>query len=274
MTSSNSYDLSRFADLDREMERLRDQALQTWPKEARLLAQYGLRDGMSVLELGSGPGFITEQLLKLLPTGAVTTVERSPEMLGRAARYLEGKSGGRLRALDGDIMATGLPADSFDFAIARFLYQHLPDPVDAAKESLRVLKPGGKLVLVDVDDGIWGVVNPPRPSEEDVTAAYIRAQAARGGNRHVGRLFPRILRDAGFARIELDAVIWHSDFLGDRAREVLEKQWTSDDLDPLVREGYLSAERAEESRKADQAWLASPDLLALYPLLVGCGTKP
>src|SRR5258708_994628 len=78
-SSQKSYDLSRF-DLDREMQRLRTQALRTWPQEARLLQWYGLRDGMSVLKLGSGPGFITEQLLALLPGGHVTTVENSPEM--------------------------------------------------------------------------------------------------------------------------------------------------------------------------------------------------
>src|SRR5260370_11251989 len=119
-SSQKSYDLSRF-DLDREMQRLRTQALRTWPQEARLLQWYGLRDGMSVLELGSGPGFITEQLLALLPGGHVTTVENSPEMLARAAAYLEGKAGERRQAGNGDIIATRLPDHSLDFAIARFL---------------------------------------------------------------------------------------------------------------------------------------------------------
>src|SRR5579884_4216558 len=52
VSGNTSYDVNRFTNLDREMERLRSQALQTWPKEVRMLDWYGLRDGMSVLELG------------------------------------------------------------------------------------------------------------------------------------------------------------------------------------------------------------------------------
>ena len=46
-----------------EVKRLASQARGGWGKEARTLSWFGLQDGMSVLELGSGPGFITEQLL-------------------------------------------------------------------------------------------------------------------------------------------------------------------------------------------------------------------
>ena len=68
MSKSGSYtvtDPSR--ELDRELQRLGAQALFLWEKERRALAGYGLRDGMSLLELGSGPGFVTEQLLAWLP---------------------------------------------------------------------------------------------------------------------------------------------------------------------------------------------------------------
>ena len=48
--------------LDKEVERLRGQALVVWEKEARNLAWLGLRDGMSILELGSGPGFVAAMM--------------------------------------------------------------------------------------------------------------------------------------------------------------------------------------------------------------------
>src|SRR5262249_49856929 len=125
-TGSRSYDVSRF-DLGRETQRLRMQALLTWPKEAHNRDWYGPRDGMSVLELGSGPGFVTKQLLDLLPSSATTAIEIAPEMIARAKTYLGAKDENLLRILQGNILAMELPENTFDFAIARFLYQHLPD---------------------------------------------------------------------------------------------------------------------------------------------------
>ena len=55
MKDSGSYDAGRsHRDFESEMGRLRTQALLSWEKEARALGWYGLQDGMSVLELGSG----------------------------------------------------------------------------------------------------------------------------------------------------------------------------------------------------------------------------
>ncbi len=71
MTASGSYDLqTSHRDVTAEIQRLAAQARSGWDKESRTLSWFGLKDGMSVLELGSGPGFITEQLVALLPTSS------------------------------------------------------------------------------------------------------------------------------------------------------------------------------------------------------------
>src|SRR6476646_6721829 len=85
--------------LEFEVERLRQQALVSWDKEARTLELFGLRDGMSVLELGSGPGFITEQLLSRYPSSEVTVIELDPVMVERSTQYLQGKADDRLRII-------------------------------------------------------------------------------------------------------------------------------------------------------------------------------
>src|SRR5215211_4278730 len=67
--------------LEKEIERLRGQVMWAWDKEARNLGWFGLRDGMSILEVGSGPGFVTEQLLILYPNSHVTCVEIDPDLI-------------------------------------------------------------------------------------------------------------------------------------------------------------------------------------------------
>src|SRR5688500_11136646 len=122
-----SYKASEMNDsLDKEIERLRGQVMWEWDKAARNLGWFGLRDGMSILEVGSGPGFVTEQLLVLCPNSHVTCVEIDPDLIGPAERYLEGRGlGGRYTIIQGDVMQMDLPDDTFDFCIARLIFQHL-----------------------------------------------------------------------------------------------------------------------------------------------------
>src|SRR6266852_3277628 len=88
--------------LHADVERLRAQVELSWAREAIELARLGLRDGMSILEVGSGPGFITEKLLDALPQCTVTAVELDPTMcaVARALRLL--KPGGRVAVVDVD----------------------------------------------------------------------------------------------------------------------------------------------------------------------------
>ena len=151
MSTPGSYDVST-AHRDRaaEMARLADQASLGWVKEAAILKRYGFRDGMSIVELGSGPGFVTRLLLDHFPGTQVTCVERDETLIEDAKQYLSDHAE-RLVFVHASVDATGLPSDGFDASYARLLFQHLPDPAAAAAETLRLLRPGAPFV-------IWGIV--------------------------------------------------------------------------------------------------------------------
>ncbi len=268
-----SYDLNRL-NIEREMERLRAQALLGWQQESRVLNLFGLRDGMSVLEPGNGPGVITEVLLNLLPHSSIIALDNEPAMLERSRRYLEGKGDSRLRIIQASIMETGLPDNSFDFAIARFLFQHLTDPIGAAKEMLRILKPGGRLALIDVEDDIWGIQEPAQPELDFLKERFIAHQAKRGGNRRIGRRFWRILREAGFQPLELEAIVYHSDEVGWDAFRPMFDLHHFDDTERRIKEGLYTEEEAEIVRASMERFRAAPDQFLLVVLLAGCGQKP
>lgn len=255
--------------LDRELERLRLQALLPWPKEARTLSLFGLRDGMSVLELGGGPGYITEQLLTMLPSSPITVIDRDPVLIEKATNYLKGKGDERVRIIEGSVMAMPFPDNSIDFAFGRLIFQHLPDPVGAARETLRVLKPGGKLVIDDIDDRVHTFDPPAEPEVEAIYERFRQEHAAKGGNRYIGRRLPRILSEAGFRNIEIEAVLDHSDVMG------LDNLFPKGDPDywkPILEEGKITEEEMHLLIASEDKFYASNPIVMLF-ILMACGEK-
>lgn len=109
----------------------------------RSIALLGIQPGDSVLVVGCGTGADFE----FLPREAqVVAVDLTPAMLRRAAA----KIGDRTICLDEmDAMELRFPDESFDKAILHLILAVVPDPVRALQEAERVVKPGGRLVILD-----------------------------------------------------------------------------------------------------------------------------
>jgi hypothetical protein len=106
---------------------------------------------MRVLECGSGPGYFIAKMLTEFPALHATGVEIDPFLVARSKEELAKFGPDRHRVLEGSILAIPFENDTFDFVMARLVLEHLPDPVAAAREMRRVLKPGGKVVVRDID---------------------------------------------------------------------------------------------------------------------------
>ncbi len=92
-----------------EIERLKVQATMGWQKELRALKWYGLQNGMSVLEVGSGPGYITEQLLNSLPDSHITSLEIDSTLLEQAKKLLSDVPPERIKFVESSVYHTDLP---------------------------------------------------------------------------------------------------------------------------------------------------------------------
>src|ERR1044071_2584697 len=169
MAEPKVYDVAKAnISLDAEMERLYNQANLNTEKEARNLVAFGLRDGMSVLEVGSGPGFVTEWVSRVIPNGSITCVEIDPIMVNYARQHLENASQCQCRIIESSIAKTDLPDNSFDFAFSRIVFEHIPDPVEALNEIKRLLKPGGRLVMIEADYSINLLTDPYFPEVDSI----------------------------------------------------------------------------------------------------------
>ena len=78
MSYNSIYDI---IGLNNEVNRLETQAKLGWSKEFRALKWLGLKDGMKILDVGSGPGSYTELLLENLPNSEITGLEIDKNLL-------------------------------------------------------------------------------------------------------------------------------------------------------------------------------------------------
>jgi ubiquinone/menaquinone biosynthesis C-methylase UbiE len=267
--TAKSYDVSaQHRDRDSEVSRLAAQARLGWDLEAAALERLGFTNGMSILEPGSGPGFITELLLESFPSSRVTAVEIDAGLVADAQRYLA-QHEERVTFVEASVEDTGLPANSHDAAFVRLLFQHLPDPARAAAEVHRVLRPGAPFVIYDVDDELWGLSEPPVPGWDAVVERMAAAQAARGGNRYIGRRLLRVLSEAGFNELKLELIAKDTETYG---LEAFLPQIDPGRLQPLVQFGVFSqAEVDELLEKRDEFLHADrPFLLVVGFMAKGC----
>jgi len=271
MTAEGSYQASTYnLEFEGEIQRLKAQVILSWEKEARTLKWFGLADGMNVLEAGSGPGFFTEKLLELLPNSSVTAVEIDPVLHEKAVGYLHRKADGRVNHVQASVGDTGLPANSFDFAIARLLFLHLPDPVAAAREIFRILKPGGKLVIIDADGDLFWLTDPPL-SVETVKKKLNQVTALRGGKGYFGRHLCRLLKEVGFVSVDLEVAVSHSDIIGIEAFEPL---LDSGPILQMVKQGLISESDIESYLVSRDEFLAAGDRRLMMSFwLMACGEK-
>ncbi|MET7398661.1 class I SAM-dependent methyltransferase [Dactylosporangium sp. NPDC005572] len=135
--------------------------------------------GAAVLDVGTGPGVLPDELARLRPDLTVAAVDPARAMVAAAGRRLTGH-GGRARVTEGTAEALPFPDGSFDLVVSSLSLHHWADPAAAAPELVRVLRPGGRICLYDFPAAPFDAVLP-------AGAAVTRTELP-WGIPHLGRL--------------------------------------------------------------------------------------
>jgi ubiquinone/menaquinone biosynthesis C-methylase UbiE len=104
-------------------------------------------DGGSVLEVAPGPGYLAIELARL--GRRVVGLDISKTFVRMAAENAE-RAGVPVTFEWGDAAAMPFEADSFDFIVCRAAFKNFTEPVKALNEMCRVLRPGGKALIIDL----------------------------------------------------------------------------------------------------------------------------
>jgi ubiquinone/menaquinone biosynthesis C-methylase UbiE len=116
----------------------------------RLISLAALQPQHRVLDVGCGTGTLAVLVKQLQPGVEVVGVDPDPQALARATRKAR-RAGAAIRFDPGFADALGYPPASVDRVLSSFMFHHLTrdDKAKAIAEIRRVLKPGGRLCLLD-----------------------------------------------------------------------------------------------------------------------------
>lgn len=118
--------------------------------------QFDIRGMRSILDIGSGAGQLAGHLLTYSdPEARITCIDLSHNMLLRARRRLQSDRPAYVAA---DLTCLPFADGSFDGATCGYVIEHVPDTKAGLSEIARVLRPGGRLLLLATEDtfsGAW-----------------------------------------------------------------------------------------------------------------------
>lgn len=206
-----------------------------------------VRPGLSLLDVGCGPGTITADLAAHVAPGRVTAVDAEPAILEQARAVAAERGLDNVRFAVADVHDLDYPDGSFDVVHAHQVLQHLGDPVGALREMRRVCRPGGVVAARDGDYASMAWY-PAVPGLDDWLDLYRRVARDHGGEPDAGRRLLAWARQAGFTEVTPTASTWCYATPAERA------WWGSLWADRTTESGY--ARRAVAAGHATEAELA------------------
>lgn len=138
---SRVYDDERLAGAYERGNEMPEASLRAW---VELIASYVQRSSPSIVEIGSGTGVFSAGMARWIEGSEVVAVDASEVMLAEARRHHPHPA---VRYLSGEAEAVPAAAGVFDLALMSRVIHHIPDRARAARELVRVLRVGGKVVV-------------------------------------------------------------------------------------------------------------------------------
>jgi len=214
-----------------------------WPTTFPLLKRTGIREGMACLDLGCGGGDVTRGLARMVgPAGKVVGVDMDAVKLEAARQEAAQQGLTNVEFQQANVYECGWDA-AFDRVYARFLLTHLPDCPTALAAMRRALRPGGVLIVEDID--FSGSFCYPR------CAAYERyvelgrqVVRLRRGDADIGPKLYGLLVQAGLQSVHLDLV---HPFHVDQEGKELSLSTLVNIADAVLSEGLAEAAELEQA---------------------------
>jgi ubiquinone/menaquinone biosynthesis C-methylase UbiE len=247
---TGSADAATARDLAARLERRGSAADEIEAREA-YLGLLGVADGDRVLDVGCGSGVVTRAIARRVGArGLAVGLDPSPALLAVARQLARDAGlGDRIEFREGSALRLPFPDGSFDVVMCVTVLSHVPDGESALPELVRVLRPGGRLGVFDMDTDMTTYTHPDRALTRRIVAAASDATAVDGWLvRRMPWLFEQAgltdVRARGFFPLETDPRGFYAG-LAERSAEVALQAGA---ITEAERKRWLEALYAEHTR--------------------------
>jgi SAM-dependent methyltransferase len=225
----------------------------TVDNSASYLAE-ALVPGVSVLDVGCGPGTITVDIAERVAPGRVVGMDSSTEIVEQAAALAAERGLTNVEFLVGNAYELDFPNETFDVVHAHQVLQHVARPVDVLREMRRVRTAGG---VVGVRDVVYGGTQwyPENRGLDDWLRILLQVHYANGGDPNAGRSLKAWALDAGFTEVTAGASVWC--FSSDEDRDWWGTTWSQRALLSQYAKDAVDGGLATEAdlQRISEAWL-------------------
>jgi ubiquinone/menaquinone biosynthesis C-methylase UbiE len=227
--------------------------------------------GADVLSVGCGPGVILGAVTALDPSIRATGVDISEDRVQQAVQRNRGNKS--VKFVAGDAHAMEFPSNHFDIVYCRMLLQYLKEKEQAVAEMTRVCKPGGTVLLQDLDGQLlWHY--PEDAAVQRTAEKVVTALSATGFDPFVGRKLFWLARKAGLTDLDVRVECYHL-IAGEIDPRIL-KEWELklEIAGPQLARVLGGEREARNQTRAFLEYLSRPDTLTYSTVFTVTGKKP
>lgn len=193
---------------DEELNRLGIQH-RLWREQAESLWDLaGIRAGMTVLDVGCGPGFATLDLARRVgPTGRVISIDESQRYIDHLRKQAEAQGLRNIETRVCDVQRIDVPAAAIDAAYARWVLCFVPNPEAVLAGVLSALRSGGVFAIQDYYHYRGVQLGPPSAAFTRAFQAVHESWVKRGGDSDIGARLPGMLAKRGMTVPHLRSIV-------------------------------------------------------------------
>ena len=226
--------------------------------------------GAQVLDVGCGPGTILRAVAKDRRAHGVG-IDVGPVRIRQAQEKNADK--GSLQFFRGDVQGLQFESGTFDVVYSRMLLQYVADKEKAVGEMVRVCKPGGTVLMQDLDGQlVWHY--PEDALMQQTASRVLKSLQPRGFDPFVGRKLFWLARNAGLDNVRVKVECYH--LIAGTIDPALFNQWELklEIAKPRMQEALGSEYEAGEEIRRFLSYLRRPDTLTYSTVFTVAGEKP